>query len=129
MRESLEKLGRFDPVRARERLRNSFYPEATHFIVLKDEKIGFYTFRRMTDRFQLDHLYIHPSHQQRGAGSLVMAKLIAEASALGLPIHLGALKGSGSNRFYVRHGFVAERDDEWDVYYTRSPEAGPDSRT
>jgi len=34
MRESLERMGRFDPERARERLRSSFVPERTRFVVL-----------------------------------------------------------------------------------------------
>jgi len=33
MRPSLEPVGRFDPARSRQRLRDSFYPEHTHFIV------------------------------------------------------------------------------------------------
>lgn len=119
MRESLERIGRFSAERARERLRNSFYPEATHFIQLDETKIGFYTFRALGDRFQLDHLYVHPDHQQHGIGSHVIETLIFESEARRLPIQLGALKDSASNRFYLRHGFVPTHADEWDVYYVR----------
>lgn len=41
MRESLERLGRFDPVRARERLRSGFAPEHTHHIDVSGERVGF----------------------------------------------------------------------------------------
>ncbi len=119
MRESLERVGRFDPERARERLKNSFYPEHTQFIVLDGERIGFYTFRPLADGFHLDHLYIHPAHQARGVGSFVMQHLIAQAEEKQMPIHVGALRESASNRFYQRHGFVPVREDAWDIYYVR----------
>lgn len=124
MRESLERLGRFDPERARERLRKSFYPEHTHFILLDAEKIGFYTLRPVSEGLRLEHLYLQPTRQSRGIGSHVLGTLLAGADASGLAIYLGALKESASNRFYRRHGFIPTIEDEWDVYYIRSPRSG-----
>jgi GNAT superfamily N-acetyltransferase len=121
MRESLERVGRFDPMRARERLRHSFHPEHTQFVVCDRQNIGFYTFRPAEDGYHLDHLYIHPSHQSGGIGSRVMQHLLAQADGRQMPVHLGALRDSASNRFYQRHGFVQTGEDEWDVYYTRPP--------
>lgn len=69
MRESLERVGRFDPDRARERLRNSFYPEHSQVIVFDGARIGFCTFRPSNEAFLLDHLYVHPECQSRGVGS------------------------------------------------------------
>jgi hypothetical protein len=35
-------------------------------------------------------------------------------------LHVGALRGSDSNRFYLRHGFVLEKKmGEWDNTYVR----------
>ncbi len=119
MRESLERVGRFDPERARERLRKSFYPEHTRFILLDGAKIGFHALRPDGDALQLDHFYVHPRHQSQGIGSLVLQRLIAEADSQHLPIRLGALRESASNRFYQRHGFVQTHEDEWDIYYLR----------
>jgi ribosomal protein S18 acetylase RimI-like enzyme len=119
MRESLERVGRFDPQRARERLKNSFYPEHTEFILLDGGKIGFSTFRPQGDHFQLDHLYVHPSKQSLGIGSYVLRILLSRSDAQQLPVRLGALKESGSNRFYLRHGFVKQSEDAWDNYYRR----------
>jgi GNAT superfamily N-acetyltransferase len=119
MRESLERVGRFDPERARERLRQSFHPEHTAFIILDGQRIGFYTFRPADDGFHLDHLYVHPGGQSRGVGSHVLRHLIAQADARQMPVHLGALRDSPSNRFYLRHGFVQIAEDEWDIYYVR----------
>lgn len=123
MRDSLERVGRFDPERARDRLRKSFYPQATQFIRREAEKVGFSTFRLVEDGFRLDHLYIHPSQQSRGIGSWVLRQLIAIADEKQRPIRLGALRESPSNRFYLHHGFEVESEDAWDVYYVRPPGA------
>ncbi|WP_367875248.1 GNAT family N-acetyltransferase [Luteolibacter sp. Populi] len=124
MRDSLERVGRFDPDRARERLRNSFYPEHTRFVQWGGERIGFYTFRPAAACVHLDHLYIHPSSQSRGLGSQVITHLLSQSDASRLPVHLGALRDSPSNRFYQRHGFVKTSEDEWDIYYVRMPKEG-----
>lgn len=121
MRESLERVGRFDPERARERLRKTFHPEHTQFILLDGERIGFYTFRPGAEGFSLDHLYIHPTCQSQGVGSCVLRRLMARADDGGIPVRLGALRGSASNCFYQRHGLVKTSEDEWDVYYIRKP--------
>jgi GNAT superfamily N-acetyltransferase len=121
MQESLERVGRFDPERARERLRKSFYPDDTEFILVDGRRIGFYTFRSANDGFRLDHLYIHPDWQGRGVGSGVLHDLLSKADARGMPVSVGALRDSASNRFYQRHGFVQTGEDEWDIYYVRTP--------
>jgi transglutaminase-like putative cysteine protease len=122
MQDSLKRVGRFDPERARERLRKSFYPEYTKFVVLDAQRIGFYTFRPAADFFHLDHLYVHPSYQSRGIGSHVLRHLLSQSDARQTPVRLGALRDSPSNRFYQRHGFVQTTEDEWDIYYIRAPE-------
>lgn len=119
MRESLERVGRFDPVRARERLRGTFSPEHTWFVLFEGIKVGFYAVRPDREGMQLDHLYILPSHQKRGIGGAVMQAITDEADKRGLVILTGALKGSGSNRFYQRCGFALVREGEWDNYYAR----------
>ena len=122
MRASLEKVGRFDPERARERLRKSFYPEHTQFILLDGQRVGFYTFRPTENGFQLDHLYVLPSCQSQGIGSAVIRRLLSQSDALQMPVRLGALRDSPSNRFYQWHGFVQTSEDEWDIYYLRTPQ-------
>jgi ribosomal protein S18 acetylase RimI-like enzyme len=119
MRESLERVGRFDPVRARERLRSSFVPERTRFVVLAGERVGFLATQDVPEGQQLDHLYIHPGFQGRGIGSEVLKQMLAEADARGVAVLVGALKESASNRFYQRHGFVLVSEGEWDNYYMR----------
>lgn len=121
MRESLERVGRFDPERARQRLRATYAPADTLAILLDGRRIGFYTLRRDEGALKLDHLYIAPGFQGGGVGATVLRRIFQQADALGLPVRLGALRDSPSNRFYQRHGFVQTGEDTWDIYYERPP--------
>lgn len=119
MRESLERLGRFDPERARSRLRATFRPEHTWSIELDGQRLGFYALRPDGDGLRLDHLYLRPGAQGEGLGGRVLRRILDEADGLGLPVRVGALRGSDSNRFYRRHGFVQTVESEWDIDYLR----------
>jgi predicted alpha/beta superfamily hydrolase/GNAT superfamily N-acetyltransferase len=120
MRASLERIGRFDPGRARERFLAGFSPAHTRHIVVAGERVGFVVVKPWDDGLLLDHLYLQPRHQGRGIGSAVLALIFAEADGLGRRLRVGALRGSDANRFYTRHGFVAVEEGEWDVYYVRA---------
>lgn len=117
MQESLEAIGRFDPARARGRFIDSFDREATRKVEIDGCLIGFYALKDKGDHLYLDHLYIHPDHQGHGLGASVLASVIRLAQERKLPLRLGALRGSRSNRFYISHGFVRIGESEWDVYY------------
>ena len=119
MRESLERLGRFDPVRARERFRSSYSPEHTCHIEFNGERVGFLAVKPEADALLLDHLYIHPNAQGRGIGSFVLALVFEEADSKALPVRVGALRESDSNRLYLRHGFHLIEQVEFDNYYVR----------
>jgi GNAT superfamily N-acetyltransferase len=119
MRQSLERIGRFDPARARERFLAGFSPALTRHVDAGCERVGFVVTRPQADTLLLDHLYIHPAHQGRGIGSAVLAQVFEEARALALPVRVGALRGSDSNRFYLRHGFQEVGRGDHDVYYLR----------
>ena len=119
MRESLERLGRFAPRRARDRFLAGFEPAATRHVVVAGERVGFVVVRSQDGCLLLDHLYIAPSAQGRGIGAAVMTDLLADADARGLRVRVGALRESASNRFYQRHGFVLVERTEWDNHYER----------
>lgn len=123
MRESLERIGRFDPQRARERFLTGFEPKDTRHLMRGGERIGFVVVRHELDHHLLDHLYVHPESQGQGHGAAVLAVLFSEADAEGMPIRVGALRDSDSNRFYVRHGFELVEQAEWDNYYVRKVRA------
>lgn len=119
MRESLERIGRFDPVRARERFRSGFSANYTKYVSVDGQRLGFVVVKPGQDQLLLDHLYIRPGHQGQGIGAAVLAQIFKEADALALPLRVGALRGSDANRFYQRHGFEFLAEEEWDIYYLR----------
>ena len=119
MRESLERVGRFDPVRARERFLAGFAPQHTRHILCSGSRVGFLVVKQQGEHLLLDHLYIRPGHQGQGIGATVLAQVFAEAGASGRSVRVGALKDSDSNRFYARHGFVLVEQAEFDNYYLR----------
>jgi GNAT superfamily N-acetyltransferase len=90
MRESLERIGRFDPKRARQRLLDGFVPELTRHILVDGERVGFVAVRPTTDGLSLEHLYVRPEYQGRGIGSAVLAFIFEEADSQALPLRVGA---------------------------------------
>lgn len=121
MRESLERVGRFDPQRARDRFLATFDPALCRFVEADGVRVGFVLIRPGQDHWHLDHLYIVPEHQGQGVGAAVLRRICADADAQRIPIRLGALRGSEANRFYQRHGFKQTDEAEWDIYYVRQP--------
>ncbi|MBQ0931520.1 GNAT family N-acetyltransferase [Ideonella sp. 4Y16] len=119
MRESLERVGRFDPQRARERLSRGYLPAYTRHIRLRGELVGFVVVVPREKDCLLDHLYIHPSAQGQGIGSWVLDQVLQDADAQRKAVSVTALKHSDANRFYLRHGFVLQAEGEWDLYYLR----------
>lgn len=121
MRDSLERLGRFDPQRARERFLGTFDPALCRFIEAKGVRVGFCVVRPLAEAWHLDHLYLLPEHQGKGLGGAVLGQILADVDSCGLPIRLGALRGSRANAFYRRHGFEPVEEAEWDIYYLKRP--------
>jgi GNAT superfamily N-acetyltransferase len=70
---------------------------------------------------RFDEARAAPGFQGRGFGSLVLARVFAEADAQRVPVRVGALRESESNAFYRRHGFVLVEQAEHDNYYERAP--------
>lgn len=61
----------------------------------------------------------YPSRTSRQRDWFGSAQVPPRQSGLkGLPVKVGALRGSDSNRFYQRLGFRKLSEDEWDIYYT-----------
>lgn len=121
MRESLERIGRFDPQRALERFQNSFRPQHTRLIIVKDQLAGCVALGPHEDGWLLEHFYIAPQFQGYGLGSLVLSQLMTQADQAQKTINLSVLQQSNAARFYKKHGFHKTGEDEWDIYYAREP--------
>lgn len=121
MRESLERIGRFDRQRALERFQNSFRPQHTRLIIVKDQLAGCVALGPHEDGWLLEHFYIAPQFQGHGLGSLALSSLMTQADQAQKTITLSVLQQSDAARFYERHGFHKTGEDEWDIYYARMP--------
>jgi GNAT superfamily N-acetyltransferase len=121
MRADLERLGRYDEHRVRQRLRDSFSTEYTSIITIDGELAGCVTVRPADGGRLLEHFYLAPQYQGRGLGSFVLDAMLERADADGLAVRLNVLQGSGARRLYERHGFVVETEDPIDVFMVRLP--------
>ena len=119
LRESLERLGRFNPDVARTRLKSQFHPEWMHHLMVDGERVGYFTVEPRDGELRLHHLYLAPAAQGQGIGAWVIDQL----KARGLPISLAALKHSRANDFYRRHGFHVVEEQDVDFEYRWEPAA------
>ena len=119
MREHLERLGRFEPERARARFRAGFAPGQLLLIYQDGAFAGCVSLKPEDEALLLEHFYLLPGSQGRGLGAAVLALLLAEADAAGKAVRLSVLRGSPAARFYERHGFRCTHEEAWDRYYER----------
>ncbi|MGQ3053397.1 MAG: GNAT family N-acetyltransferase [Roseateles sp.] len=113
LRESLARLGRFNPEVARARLKSQFQPEWMQHLVVDGERIGYFTVEPREGELRLHHLYLRPQAQGRGIGAWVLSQIKSQ----GLPITLAALRESRANDFYLRHGFKVVAAQDFDIEY------------
>lgn len=121
MREHLERLGRFDPARARQRFRDSF--DARHMRLIHCDGVLAGCVALLPDETgrEVSNFYLAPAYQNRGLGGAIMTALLDEADRDGMRLHLQVLRFSPAIRFYERHGFSATHEDDWDLYMAREP--------
>ncbi|MEU6850602.1 GNAT family N-acetyltransferase [Actinacidiphila alni] len=130
MRPDLERLGRYDEVRVRQRFRDSFSCAYTSVITvegdaygdLTDDVAGCVTLRPAPGGgLLLEHFYLAAALHGRGLGSAVLAELLRRADDRGETVRLNVLQGSPARRLYERWGFVLEAEDPVDVFMVRTP--------
>lgn len=86
--------------------RADFDPEFDQVIQCLGADIGLIGIQRRTDHWFLDKLYVMPDYQNRGIGSLLVRRVIADAKAARTVLRLTVLEGNPARRFYERHGFI-----------------------
>ncbi|MFE2479715.1 GNAT family N-acetyltransferase [Streptomyces sp. NPDC059389] len=121
MRPDLERLGRFDEHRVRQRLRDSFSPRYTSVVLAGGAFAGSVTLRPAEDGWWLEHFYLDPALHGRGLGSAVLRSLLRRTDADGAPVRLNVLQGSPARRLYERLGFTVVAEDPVDVFMLRQP--------
>ncbi|WP_198169102.1 GNAT family N-acetyltransferase [Herbidospora daliensis] len=122
LRADLERLGRYDGRRVRQRLRDGFVPGHTWTIEVGGAFAGCVAMRPDGDVVWLEHFYLDPAHQGRGIGSAVLDRLLERCDRDRVTVRLNVLRGSPARRLYERRGFTLDTEDDVDVFMTRRPE-------
>ncbi|MFF3904611.1 GNAT family N-acetyltransferase [Streptomyces sp. NPDC001848] len=121
LRADLERLGRYDAQRVRQRLREGFDPAHTWVIEVGGAFVGCVALRPAEDSHWLEHFYLAPRVQGNGVGSGVLRVLLERCDRSGVLVRLNVLQGSPARRLYERHGFMVEAEDPVDVFMVREP--------
>lgn len=122
LRDDLERLGRYDAHRVRQRLRDGFEPGHTWVIEVGGLFAGCVALRPDADGrcHWLEHFYLAPEFQGGGIGSGVLGELLERCDRGGIAVvRLNVLRGSPARRLYGRHGFAVESEDPVDVFMVR----------
>jgi GNAT superfamily N-acetyltransferase len=121
MRPDLERLGRYDAHRVRQRFRDGFTPAHTWIIEVGGALAGCVALRPAPDAHWLEHFYLAPHLQGTGIGTAVLQDLLTHCDRAGRPVRLNVLRGSPARRLYERLGFRLETEDPVDVFMLRDP--------
>ena len=121
MRADLERLGRYDEHRVRQRFRDGFDPAHTWVIEAGGEFAGCVALRPAENAHWLEHFYLDPQFQGGGIGSGVLRELLERCDGESVLVRLNVLQGSPARRLYERHGFRVETEDAVDVFMVREP--------
>ncbi|MEU3844827.1 GNAT family N-acetyltransferase [Streptomyces sp. NPDC028635] len=121
MRPDLERLGRYDEHRVRQRLCDRFEPAHTWVIEVDGAVAGCVALRPAEDAHWLEHFFLAPRLHGHGMGSAVLRRLLERTDRAGVPVRLNVLQGSAARRLYERHGFTTQSEDAVDVWMVRAP--------
>ncbi|MFJ2081946.1 GNAT family N-acetyltransferase [Micromonospora chokoriensis] len=121
LRADLERLGRYDEQRVRQRLRDGFAPAYTWVVEVGGAFAGCVALRPAADGHWLEHFYLAPHLQGSGIGTAVLRELLECCDCDGTLVRLNVLRGSPARRLYERHGFTLDSADAVDVFMVRTP--------
>lgn len=84
------------------------FPDADYFVILIDQlPAGRIWIGRDSEQIRLLDIALLPEFQNRGAGTILLRRLIEEAGQAGKPLrHMVFVLNNDAHRFYERLGFV-----------------------
>jgi len=84
------------------------FPDAEYFVILIDDlPAGRIWIGRDSEQIRLLDIALLPEFQNRGAGTILLRRLIAESKEAGKPLrHMVFVLNNDAHRFYERLGFV-----------------------
>jgi ribosomal protein S18 acetylase RimI-like enzyme len=87
-------------------------PASTRIVVIDGQDAGMLEVLSGEAGVQLANIRVAPEYQGRGIGSRLVAQVLRDAHARGLPVTLRVLKVNPARRLYERLGFVLVGEDE-----------------
>ena len=113
MREHLERIGRFDPARRRDRMRRQFDAGILRIIEQNGAMAGCIGVEAKASAVEIHSLFLDTHAQRQGLGEAVFRATLAAHP--GRSFRIEVLKLSPARRFWERLGFVqyGEADNDW----------------
>ena len=97
--------GTFSEETNRENIAKSIASRIYSIIEVDGRDIGVFAVEREETHIQLAQIFILPSHQNRGIGTMLVRTLIEEARAARKPLRLRVLSVNPARKLYEREGF------------------------
>ena len=69
-------------------------------------RVGAISLLNHTSHLQIEQLYVEPQHQNRGVGTAVVHRVLADAAVDSKPVRLRVLVSNPAKQLYERMGFV-----------------------
>lgn len=106
MRSYVEQIwGSFSEERTLKHTADAIQKKTYSIVQYQSQDIGAFAIERHQTHIQLEQIYIHPSHQNKGIGTHLIRALIQEAKETSKPIRLRVLSGNPAKKLYEREGF------------------------
>jgi ribosomal protein S18 acetylase RimI-like enzyme len=96
-----------------------FHLRNVRIIVVDGIDAGWCQTHEADDATVLEHIYLLPAYRQRGVGSHVLERLIAQSQHRNIPMILSVLRNNPARRFYERFGFQIVGQDDQRFYMRR----------
>lgn len=116
-RPHLQRVGRLEPQRSRDKFRAGFELSEMRLIHVEGAFAGCIGLTRAEGVVEVENFYIAQEFQGNGLGGAVMRAVMDEAREDGVQLKLTVLVDSPANRFSQRVGFVEVGRTEIDVFY------------
>jgi ribosomal protein S18 acetylase RimI-like enzyme len=120
MREHLDRVGRFDPDRRRDRMRRQFDAGILRIIEQDGAIAGCIGVEAKASAVDIHSLFLDTHAQRQGLGEAVFRVILAEYP--GRAFRIEVLKQSPARRFWERQGFVLTGEAAFDWLMERAPD-------
>jgi GrpB-like predicted nucleotidyltransferase (UPF0157 family)/GNAT superfamily N-acetyltransferase len=105
-----EAFGAWDAVGQRQRLNDSFNPSSWNVVLVDGEPGGILVVEDRSEELFLSRIFLLPTFQGRGVGTVLMQRVITRANLERKPLRLRVLRvNTSARRLYERLGFVLIR--------------------